>query len=329
MFQDRNPEYFLTVALERSISKAADRLHISQPYLSQYIIHLEKIFDVQLLDRKKTPLELTLAGNVYLNYLENCSQLYEQLLQDFSRLSPTRKQTLRIAMSNWRASTLLPNILQQFSQKHPEAHLELFEQPTSELYHLVSENTVDFAIMNTNLDTPDHLIAETLFYEKILLVGNRNNPAAQMLLSTIQSGKQPDLSVLERERLILLRPELMLAVRVNNYLERHHIVPQNFIYSSNATTALNLTAGTYGFCFVNETAIHNAPNRDELIFYDLNSPDLKHPLSVIYKKKSYLLPIARDFIDIVSLFSQSHEWRAECDCCVGSKMESGFSTDSE
>ena len=44
MVQDRNPEYFLAIASEKSISKAAERLHISQPYLSQYVIHLEKDF---------------------------------------------------------------------------------------------------------------------------------------------------------------------------------------------------------------------------------------------------------------------------------------------
>ena len=42
MVQDRNPEYFLAIASEKSISKAAERLHISQPYLSQYVIHLKR-----------------------------------------------------------------------------------------------------------------------------------------------------------------------------------------------------------------------------------------------------------------------------------------------
>ena len=106
MVQDRNPEYFLTIAAEQSISKAAERLHISQPYLSQYVIHLEKEFGVRLLDRQKTPLELTPAGRVYANYLEDCSQLYEQLVQDFTRLNVSRRQTLRVAMGNWRAFCL-------------------------------------------------------------------------------------------------------------------------------------------------------------------------------------------------------------------------------
>ena len=64
MVQDRNPEYFLAIASEKSISKAAERLHISQPYLSQYVIHLEKEFGVRLLDRTKSPLALTAAGEI-------------------------------------------------------------------------------------------------------------------------------------------------------------------------------------------------------------------------------------------------------------------------
>ena len=316
MIQDRNPEYFLAIASEKSISKAAERLHISQPYLSQYVIHLEKEFGVRLLDRTKTPLRLTAAGRVYANYLEDSTQLYEQLLQDFTRLNASRRQTLRVTMSNWRASTLLPSILPDFSREHPEAHLELLERPTSEMFRLIADNTVDFAIVNTNLNTPDYLTTETILYEKILLVGNRANAAAHALAEECRAGHEPDLSVLEHERFVLLYPEIMLAMRVNNFLERKHITVENALYTSNATTALNLTAGNYGFCFVNETGVHNAPNRSELIFFDLDSPDLVHPLSVVYKKKRHLLPAARAFVDATRRFLQSQAWRGECDCRV-------------
>ena len=232
-------------------------------------------------------------------------------------MNASRRQTLRVAMSNWRASTLLPSILPAFSQEHPEAHLELLERPTSEMFRLVADNTVDFAIMNTNLNTPDYLTTETILYEKILLVGNRGNRAAQALAEACRAGREPELSVLEHERFVLLYPEILLAMRVNNFLEREHITVENALYTTNATTALNLTAENYGFCFVNETAVHNAPNRGELFFFDLDSPDLVHPLSVVYKKKRHLLPAARAFVDAARRFLQSQSWRSEGDCLVG------------
>ena len=138
----------------------------------------------------------------------------------------------------------------------------------------MADNTVDFAIMNTNLNTPDYLTTETILYEKILLVGNRGNRAAQALAEACRAGREPELSVLERERFVLLYPEILLAMRVNNFLEREHITVENALYTTNATTALNLTAENYGFCFVNETAVHNAPNRGELLFFDLDSHSL-------------------------------------------------------
>ena len=140
--------------------------------------------------------------------------------------------------------------------------------------------------------------------------------AAQALAEACRAGREPELSVLEHERFVLLYPEILLAMRVNNFLEREHITVENALYTTNATTALNLTAENYGFCFVNETAVHNAPNRGELLFFDLDSPDLVHPLSVVYKKKRHLLPAARAFVDAARRFLQSQSWRSECDCRV-------------
>ena len=61
----KNPEYFLTIAKERSISRAAERLYLSQPYLSQYLAKLESNLGVMLLDRSHTPLSMTPAGELF------------------------------------------------------------------------------------------------------------------------------------------------------------------------------------------------------------------------------------------------------------------------
>lgn len=296
---NKNPEYFLTVAAEGSISKAAEKLYISQPYLSQHIIRLEEGFQVRLLDREKTPITLTPAGEIYANYLESCRQLYQKLLFDFESVSASRAQTLRLGFSHWRASTLLPDVLPAFTRRYPDIKLEFFESPTSDLYGLITGDKVDFVIMNTTLDTPDYVTTETIFYEKILLAGHRDNPTAAAFLQMREAKLPLDLRLLEEERMLLLRPELTLAKRVNNYLDKKQIVLRHFTYTTSASTALNLTAQNYGFCFVNETGVHCAPNRDALVFFDLDSDDMVHPLCVVYKKNSYLTPTARAFIDIM------------------------------
>lgn len=305
MFVDKNPEYFLTVAAEGSFSKAAEKLYVSQPYLSQYVLRLEDAYGVKLLDRKKTPLALTEAGRVYANYLDSERSLREKLQGDFAELSRTREQTLRLAMSSWRAGVLLPDILPKYAERCPQVRLELLERPTNELYRLVAAGDADLAVMNTGFDIPESLTVETILHERILLVGNRRNPVTQALLETRQRGDALDLSVLEHERMVLLRPEIFIARRVLNYLDKEKIVLHDVTYSTNAATALGLTARNYGFSFLNETGVGAAPERDQLAFFDLHSPDLVHPLCALYKKDSYLRPIARAFIDEAAQFYRS------------------------
>ena len=306
MLINKNPEYFLTVAEVRSISKAAEKLFVSQPYLSRHIIRLEEELHVKLLNREKVPLQLTPAGEIYANYLESSKQMYHKLEKDLEAVSDLRKRTLRIGFSNWRASTLLPEILPDFVAAYPEVGLELVEVPNSQLYGLIAEEKVDFAIMNTMMDAPDYVVSETIMYERILLVGNRNDPMAAALDERRKAGKPLDLHFLEDARVILLNPDTALATRVNNYLDSQRIVLKNIVYSMNATTALGLTAHNFGFCFLNETGVHAAPSPEELLFFDLQSDDLAYPLCVIYKKKSYLTPIVQELIKTMVDFYKTH-----------------------
>ena len=114
----KNPEYFLAIVKERSISKAADRLYLSQPYLSQYLAKLEANLGVTLLDRSHTPLRLTAAGELFHAYLERQGYLDRQLESDLQQLQEKKRQQLHIGVSTWRGSTLLPDILPRFAAKY-------------------------------------------------------------------------------------------------------------------------------------------------------------------------------------------------------------------
>ena len=301
MHINRNPEYFLTVAELGSFSKAAEKLYVSQPYLSQHVLRLEKELGVPLLDRSRTPLRLTEAGRVYANYLESGKRLEQKLLSDLAELSQSREQTLRLALSSWRAGVLLPDILPVYAAQYQQVRLDVMEYPTSELYGLVLGDRADLAVMNTSLDTPEGITAETLLHEHILLVGNRRNPVTQAFLATRERGAPIDLHALENERVVLMRPGTFLANRVRNFLDREQVTLRRVTYGTNAATALGLAARNYGFCFLNETGVRSAPG-DELAFFDFDTPDMTHPLCAVYKSSSYLRPITRAFIDVTADF---------------------------
>ena len=83
----KNPEYFITTVREGSISKAAEKLYLSQPYLSQCIARTEKELGVKLFDRSHMPLKLTEAGKIYMRYLESVGGLTGQFEEQLGELS--------------------------------------------------------------------------------------------------------------------------------------------------------------------------------------------------------------------------------------------------
>ena len=294
---NKNPEYFITIAKERSISKAAEDLYVSQPYLSQHLIRLEKSIGVKLFDRSQTPIVITSAGQIYYNYLESSYQLYQKLSSDLDNLNTERENTLNLGIGSWRGSTLLPDVLPAFKAKYPKTKIFLHEHPIDELYGLIEDNTIDIAIMNINWLTRDNLAREVIMKEKILLVANIGNPLTKLLHNRTNNGKT-DLKVLENECFILLKPGLVCADTVNTFLDNNKIFIKNRIITTNNTTAINLVIENMGFCFMTETGLKRASNTECLEFFDLCSHDMEVYLAVIYKKNSYLSPTMRNFIDI-------------------------------
>ena len=299
MFVNRNPEYFLTIAKECNITKAAERLYVSQSYLSQHIARLESELDVKLFDRSSNPIELTDAGRAYYNYLEDSAHSFQKLARELDAINSNRQQTLHLGISTLRGAMLLPEILPAFIQTNPKTRLVLHELPVSELYRLVSTNEIDFAIMNTREDTPSHFTKETLFHENILLVGNREHPNAKELLRKQASGLPLTLDGLESERFILLAPELTVAKMVQEYLNSQNIVLKNQIVTTNCYTALNLVAKNLGFCFLIESGRPHFSSQENLCFFNMNASQLKFPLSIVYKERALLSADAREMIEIM------------------------------
>ena len=211
---NKHPEYFIMIAQTKNLSAAAARLYVSQPYLSQYLIRLEKEFNVKLFDRT-TPLRLTKAGEIYYNYLQDLRNLRENFFSDLHDLNSQSAHIMNLGVSPWRGSTLLPDILPDFFNKYPNIQVILHEHPANELSGLVKEGRVDLAIMNSNMKSvqknTDNMISEVIYHEKILLVANKNNKKTAELSHAIQEGNKNLLKIKEDERFILLNRGLIVS----------------------------------------------------------------------------------------------------------------------
>ncbi len=295
----KNPEYFLTIVKERSISKAAERLYLSQPYLSQYLAKLESTVGAVLLDRSHTPLTLTPAGEVFCAYLERQSYLDRQLVSDLRDLQDKKRPMLRIGVSPWRGSTLLPDVLPAFTRQYPDVQVVLHEAPVPELEQLAADSVTDFCVMQIPNNMTD-LSYELAMQEHVFLVGHRDHPLLRGRNSTPDCPEPfGSLRPLERERLIMLPPDWRLTKLLQNTFSVHNVEPQNILITTNNTTAINLVAENMGFAFLQESGISRTPYLDRLAFFTIGEPSLTCPTAVVYKKKGFLSPAARAFIDLI------------------------------
>lgn len=306
----KNPEYFLAIVKERSISKAAERLYLSQPYLSQYLAKLEGSLGVVLLDRSHSPLKLTSAGELFHAYLERQSFLDRQLVSDLRDLQNRKRPLLHIGASPWRGATLLPDILPLFEEQYPDVQVVLHEAPVPELGELAAANVIDFCVMQPPADL-DELTYEPVMRERVFLVGRRDHPLLQGLDSTAEAPRPfPDLSLLEHERVVMLPPDWRLSKLLYNTFSVHSVEPDNVLITTNTTTALNLAAEKMGFAFLQESGVPRAPYLDRLACFTLGEPPLTCPLAVVYKKNGFLSPAARTFIDLIRDFYRRYDWTA-------------------
>lgn len=294
----KNPEYFLTIVKERSISKAAERLYLSQPYLSQYLARLENSLGVVLLDRSHNPLKLTAAGEVFHAYLERQGYLDRQLVSDLRDLQDKKRPMLHIGVSPWRGSTLLPDVMPTFARHYPDVQVVLHEAPVPELVQLAEGNVTDFCIMHIPGDLTD-LTYELVMREHVFLVGHRDHPLIRGIDSTYDHPKHfTDLRLLEHERIIMLPSDWRLSKLLRNTFSVLNVEPQNILITTNNATAINLAAENMGFAFLQESGISRTPYLDRLACFTIGDPPLTCPMAVVYKKNGFLSPAARTFIDL-------------------------------
>ena len=136
-------EYFGILAQERSFTRAAERLHITQQSLSSHIAGMEKELGCPLFVRR-IPLELTYAGEVLLRYAGRFQKEHEDLLREFCDISRNQKGVLRVGAAATRGRILLPETIVSFQRGFPNIRIDLTEASN---YQLHQELETDYILV--------------------------------------------------------------------------------------------------------------------------------------------------------------------------------------
>ncbi|PFA67113.1 LysR family transcriptional regulator [Bacillus sp. AFS015802] len=160
---------FITAAEYNHFRKAAERLYISQPTVTVHIKQLEKELGVILFERDGKKIKLTEAGRSYLQHAKRLIEIYEEGISDIQSLSQGYTTTLKMAISPLIADNVLPFVLKQYIENHPQVEISVEIIESAEIERAVLDERVDIGLSCLPCFSPE--LEHTLLYsDKVILV---------------------------------------------------------------------------------------------------------------------------------------------------------------
>lgn len=236
----RHLRYFLAVAEELHFGRAAQRLNISQPPLSQQIMQLEQEIAAKLFTRTNRSVQLTPAGQQFLSDARAILQQVEQAAGRAARLERGEEGELRIGFTSSAPFTgLVSNALYQFRQRWPQVHIQMQEINTRQQLAPLHEGQLDLGVMR-NTALPSDLRHQLLLREPLRAVVHWAHPLAD--------AESISISDLANEPFVFFDPQGGTALHgeILSLLHRYHIKPYIMQEVGEAMTILGLVATGLG-----------------------------------------------------------------------------------
>lgn len=288
----RQLQYTLQIAEERNFSRAADKLHIAQPSLSQQLSKLEQELGVKLFQRNTSTVELTYAGASFIEHAQKIMDAVEQLRQEMDDISQLRAGRVVVGSMPITGSHLLPYVLPAFKAAYPEIQINLLEDTSLNLEKLTAGGGTDLSLLSLPLQEPS-LTYEPIGEELIDLAVPPEHPLARLN----QHKKGVAIEMLKDEPFIVLKKGQGFRTITIDLCKSAGFEPNIVFESNNIETVQSLVAAGMGVTFVPRFIAR--AKRSELIpvYVPLADPAPSRTLVIAYRKGRYLSKAAEAFIE--------------------------------
>lgn len=152
----RQLKYFLAIVQEGQFTKAAKKLNITQPPLSQQIKQLEDEIGMQLFIRESRSVILTEAGNILRIRAEQILNLMESATKELSDFKNAEQGTLKIGSVASSGAFILPKYISDFHEKYPDVTFQTWEGDTYKILELLNNGVIDIGIVRSPFPTENY-----------------------------------------------------------------------------------------------------------------------------------------------------------------------------
>lgn len=295
----KDEEYMITLDNCRSITQAAEMLHITQPALSIFLSKLEASLDMVLFERMGKRLIPTPAGKAYLKYARQIMALKGDFEQETLALKKALRGELHIGCLEKRSHYLMPSLIRRFQQIYPGIRITLHTDRPEKLYRLLQDGQVDLIYINRDLPVAE-LNGQLIRSDHLLLVLPEGHPAAACARPA-EDKHYPylDLKYVEQETLYVLPEGHSIRFMVDDAIQYSHIHPQHLCIISTIDLGCQMASEGLGASFTTEsytrTLTYPAPRR----YFLTGNLSTKVNWKVYWRKSTVLSQYMREFIKLL------------------------------
>lgn len=315
-------EYVLTLAEQGSFSKAARRLSVTQPSLSQYIINIENQLGTQLFDRSSSPIRLTAAGQAYVRTAAQIKALEENLHNEISDMSDLRTGSLRIGSTIFRASCMLPRSITEFCHRYSGVNVSVTEAGSQQLLEYVLSGEIDLIVGAGNFD-PKLFEAEPLADERLLLAVPHGSELVGKLAATtltaedirsssmkFLTAKPVELPQLAGEKMIVCDDGGEFTVeKIDGIFSTVGMTPHYALKVRSVESAFAFVMAQFGSAFLPDSLVRFGDVSRHPVYYVLPDALAKTDISLVYRKSGYLTKAAREYALLLKQLVSYGTWR--------------------
>lgn len=288
--------YMARIAEEQNLSKAAEKLYITQSALSQQVAKMEQELGTRLFRYQNNKMVLTRAGLIFLDYAKQIIATKETAYQTIANLSRLYTEHISIAISRQTGSFLMSEILPRFKVDYPDVKINISESDTSAAKQLLINGTVDLALMG-NTEEPHVLLNEIpLHQEEIVLIVPHEHPlAAAHRQSAGDSLPFFDLRECQGCDFILSKTGTHFRLLVDKILRQHRIIPNIYCEINNFFAVRNMVKNGFGIAFLHRSMV---ADYDQVCTLTL-TPRFVYPHVLAYHKTLVLSEPMKHLITIM------------------------------
>ncbi|WP_167520152.1 LysR family transcriptional regulator [Bacillus luti] len=283
----RQLKYFLAVSKELHFTKAAEKLNISQPSLSQQIRALEHELGMPLFDRIGKKISLTAAGKILLLHTKTIFREIEQARSAIQDLNGLQHGSLTIGSLLTVVNYLLPPAILNFNKLYPNIELSVLGLRTGDILEKLLQNELDIGI--TFLPVQDKEIVSIPLYksELTLVVPTGHTLTERSHISIVELQDYP---------LILLPKNFFLTELITSHCQQFDFTPKPILEISTMESLIQMVSKGMGITVLPKPYIDFLQNTN-IQALKIKDPTPTIDIGLIYRKDKYMCAATRAFIE--------------------------------